>query len=264
MTELELIEESIYEYPRYYDLVYGLDWKAEYDFLVETFRNFVPFPVHHVFEPACGTGRLIYRFAKSGLAVQGNDLNHKAIKFCNERLTRNGFPASAMVGDMTDFKLEHPVDAAFNTINSFRHLCTERLAQSHLQCVARALKPGGIYVLGLHLSPEEGFPTCDSESWSASRGYLTVNTRMWLVERNYPERYETFGMTFDVYTPTRQFQIRDEVNFRTYTLEEIQSLVDSVSDLKIEAAYDFRYDLDEPIELESSVEDVVLILKKIK
>jgi hypothetical protein len=71
--------------------------------------------------------------------VLGNDLNPKAVEYCNARFRRRGFPPAAVVGDMADFRLARKVDAAFNPINSFRHLATERAAESHLRCVAAAL-----------------------------------------------------------------------------------------------------------------------------
>ena len=36
-------------------------------------------------------------------------------------------------------------------INTFRYLLTEQAARGHLECIAGSLRPGGIYVLGLHL-----------------------------------------------------------------------------------------------------------------
>ena len=50
---------NLYDYPSYYDLVYGSDWKAEHDFLIGAFDRFVNGGVQRVLEPACGTGRLI-------------------------------------------------------------------------------------------------------------------------------------------------------------------------------------------------------------
>ena len=89
-------------------------------------------PVRRVFEPACGSERLLIRFAESGFEVSGNDLNRVAVEYCNARFARKGFPAAAVLGDMANFRLSRKVDAAFNTINSFRHLLSEELAESHL------------------------------------------------------------------------------------------------------------------------------------
>src|SRR5688572_14319267 len=104
----------LYDYPKYYDLVYGSDWKAEFAFLTGCFERYIKKPVKTLFEPACGTGRLLIRFAQAGYKVSGNDLNEQAVEFCNDRLERGGFPRGACVGDMSDFTLKKPVDAAFN------------------------------------------------------------------------------------------------------------------------------------------------------
>ena len=132
---METIPAHIYDFPKYYDLLFGADWRAEFDFLKACFRQHALRPVHRPFEPACGTGRLLAKFAKAGYEVSGNDLNAKAVEFCNARLVRQGFAPTAVVGDMTDFRLRRRVDAAFNTINSFRHLGSERTAEDHLRCV---------------------------------------------------------------------------------------------------------------------------------
>ena len=258
---METIQGKLYDYPRYYDLVFGSDWKAEFEFLQKCFEQHAGRQVLDIFEPACGTGRLIFRLAKAGYQVAGLDLNPVAIDYCNDRLARHGFGRTAVVGDMTDFGLSQPVDAAFNMINSFRHLLTERHAGDHLRCVAKVLRSGGVYILGLHLTPTTVDPMGE-ESWSARRGNLCVNTRLWTTDRDLTQRRERFTMSYDVYTPTRSFRIEDAVEFRTYTAPQITQLIDRVDDLEILEMYDFAYDIDRPISLTSDAEDVVFVLRK--
>src|SRR5690606_26456636 len=129
------------------------DWKAEVEFLLNCFERYAQLPVRNVYEPACGTGRLMVKLAEEGLGDVGSELNPHAVDYCNQRLERAGFPPTAVVGDMCDFRPSKPVEAAFNTINSFRHLATQGQAERHLRSVAASLRPGGIYVLGLHLTP---------------------------------------------------------------------------------------------------------------
>ncbi len=258
---LKTISGNLYDYPKYYDLVYGSDWKAEFDFLEDCFEKHAAGVVQNLFEPACGTGRLLIRFAQADYAVSGNDLNRQAIDYCNRRLARGGFPPTAVVGDMCDFRCAQPIDAAFNTINSFRHLSTETQAQQHLQCVARALRPGGIYVLGLHLTPTTGQPLTE-ESWSARRGNLAVLSRMWVTGRDTRRRQEQVGMSFDVYTPTKQFRIEDHCNFRTYTARQMRKLLDRIDEFEITAVYDFGYNTGQPIHIGPETEDVIYVLKK--
>ena len=254
---------SLYDYPRYYDLVYGSDWKAEFDFLTGIFNQHVTGTTNRLLEPACGTGRLMFRLERAGLEVDGLDLSEKAVDYCNRRLRKHGFRESAWVGDMTDFKVSQKYCAAFNTINSFRHLETHQQALNHLRCMARAIRKGGVYVLGLHLCPEIGQPI-EEESWLARRGHLCVQTSMWLVERNLSKRYERYHMQYDIWTPTNHQVLDDEFNFRTYTKQQFESqLVGQVAEFKITAAYDFSYDLQRPIEVDHAPEDVVYILKRV-
>ena len=260
-TIIETLNADLYDYPKYYDLLFGSDWKAEFDFLCDCFEKHAQRPVWRLFEPACGTGRLLGKFAAAGYEVSGNDLNAKAIDFCNARLTRQGFPASAEVGDMSSFRLRRKADAAFNTINSFRHLPSEQAAEDHLRCMADALAKGGVYVLGFHLTPTEK-PACDEEAWSARRGNLGVCSRMWSIALDRRRRQESVGMTVDVHTPTRQFRLAQEMNFRTYTATQFRRLLARVESFELVETYDFAYDINDPIRVGRQTEDVVYVLRK--
>ena len=69
-------------------------------------------------------------------------------------------------------------------------------------------------------------------------------------------------MTYDVYTPTRSFRIQDSLAFRTYTAPEMKSLLDRITDLEIAETYNFAYEINRPISIDSSTEDVVYVLRK--
>lgn len=258
---MQKTKASIYDFPTYYDLVFGSDTAAEMRFLEKCFERFADRPVRRVFEPACGTGRLLYRMGRKGYEVGGVDLNEKAITYCNDRLKRLNLTGRAHVGDMSDFGVKKKYDAAFNTINSFRHLHSEASATAHLECVAGAIRKGGIYALGLHLTPTRGDAT-DEESWSARRGQLSINTYMWPIEKNARKRLERFGIRFDVYKPTGSMRIEDVLELRSYTLKQFRMLIESVSIWDVVEFYDFGYDINKPTNLDSTTEDILVILKK--
>jgi len=258
---METIRANLYDYPKYYDVLFGSDWRAEYDFLQACFKRFARGRVRRIFEPACGTGRLLVRFALAGYEVTGVDINPKVVAYCNARFQRRGLQPAAVVGDMADFHLPRKVDAAFNTINSFRHLPTEEAARSHLECIARALRRGGLYVLGLHLTPA-GKPQCQQESWSARRGHLAVTSRMWTIALDRGRRRERVGLQFDIWTPRRQVRLYNEVVFRTYTQQQMTKLLRVVGSLEVVQTYDFSYQIDCPIQVDPRTEDVVYVLQR--
>jgi hypothetical protein len=203
----------------------------------------------------------MFRLAQARFKVSGLDLNPRAVEFCNKRLVRHGHKPAAFVGDMSDFVVPRPIDAAFNTINSFRHLLSEDAARGHLRCVAAALRKGGAYVLGLHLTPTEGQPL-DEERWSARRGHLVINTHLKTFNVDLRKRTEQCRMVLDVLTPTQSRQIVDELVFRTYTAPQLSRLLAAVPELELAGTYDFRYRLDTPTEIAEDTQDVVLILRK--
>ena len=259
---MDTIAGHLYDYPKYYDLIFGSDWAAECHFLQSCFKKYSKRPVKRLFEPACGTGRLVVQFAKSGYEIAGNDLNEKAIAYCNARLKRAGLPESTFVGDMADFKVKKKVDAVFNMINTFRHLPTEKTAEAHFRCVADSLNKGGLFFLGLHLTPKTP-PKCTSESWSATRGNLSVVSNLWSIGTDLKKRDERIGVTYEVYTPTKQFRITDETVFRTYNVEQMFSLIASEPRLRVVEMYDFRYDINWPIDLTNDTEDIVYVLQRV-
>ncbi len=257
----DVIRDDLYNFPKYYDLLFGSDWKAEFDFLRLCFEKHAERNVKRIFEPACGTGRLLIKLAQAAYDVAGNDLNPKAVDYCNARLARHGFDKSVTVGDMSNFKVRRKFDAGFNMINSFRHLATEDQAESHLQCMADAINKGGLYILGLHLIPTDGGRS-EEESWSARRGNLVINSHMWSKEIDLRRRMESLGMRLDVYTPTSHIRINDEMFYRTYHKRQMNELISRVSEWEVVETYDFAYDIHDPITITSSTEDVVYILRR--
>jgi SAM-dependent methyltransferase len=260
-VDIDVMEESIYDHPKYYDLVFGADCAAEVKFIVGCGDAFMRRRPKRFFEPACGTGRLLFALAKRGHTVGGLDLNEKAVAFCNARLRRRGFPASAFVADMSDFQVPRPYDIGFNTINSFRHLSSEAAARRHLRCMGEAIRAGGLYLLGVHLTPSE-VPPSETESWSARRGHLSINTHMWTKERDKQSRVERFGIRFDVHRPTQSFRIVDELVLRSYTPAQMNRLIRSSGCWETVETFSFAYDLSDPIEVDRATEDVVYVLRR--
>ena len=258
---VEVITESIYDYPKYYDLVFGSDCAAEMKFIQQVNEQLLGGKAKQLFEPACGTCRLMYGLVKKGFNVEGIDLNDKAVEFGNKRFARAKFSETAWVADMSDFAPRKKYDLAFNTINSFRHLATAEAAASHLTCMAKGAKKNAVYLIGIHLNPIVG-DTVDQESWAARRGHLSVLTHMWTESRDPKARMDRFGIHFDIYTPTKQFRITDVLCMRSYTHEQFIRMIELEGSWNIESAFDFSYEIDSPIEVDQSTEDVVFGLRK--
>jgi SAM-dependent methyltransferase len=130
-------------------------------------------------EPACGTGRYLRLLARRGHRVIGFDREPAMIDYARSRLApsaRTGPAHVLTVADMTHFADTVPcrVDAAFNLINTIRHLGSDAALLAHLDQVRRILHPGGVYIVGISLTAYGlEFPTEDV--WCGARGRTMVS-----------------------------------------------------------------------------------------
>jgi SAM-dependent methyltransferase len=250
-----------YDYPAYFDLAFRDETRPEADFIEAACRKYCGFPVQRLLEPACGSGRLIVELAHRGYRMTGLDLKESMLEYARKRLARRRLLADLFVADMTDFQLNQPVDAAYNTFNSFRHLLTEAAAVSHLKSVANALKTGGVYILGLHLLPPDASEE-STERWTARSGRTKLTGTLKVIASSRKRRLETLRMSLLVRTPKREVRIRSEFTLRLYTARQLKRLLASVPALELCDVFDFWYEIDHPLKLNDEVSDTVLILKK--
>jgi SAM-dependent methyltransferase len=162
-----------YSAPRLYEIAFDLNRKGEVDFLVHCFATHARRPVRRVLDIACGTGPHLLRLAARGYRMSGLDLSLQNIEFVRARLAEAGHAAELTVGDMTDFRLPRPVDAAICMQDSQGHLLTNEALVRHLRAVAANLRPGGLYVFDRYMASSWTNPA-RSWSWSRRRGRLII------------------------------------------------------------------------------------------
>jgi SAM-dependent methyltransferase len=162
-----------YAAPRLYEIAFDMNRKGEVDFLEHCFRTFARRRIRRVLDIACGTGPHLLRLAARGYRMTGLDLSPENIDFLRTRVRDTGDPVDLVVGDMTRFRLAAPVDAAICMQDSQGHLLTNDAIIDHFRSVARALRPGGLYVFDRYMASSWTDPA-RSWSWSRRRGRLTV------------------------------------------------------------------------------------------
>ena len=256
-----VIRASWYDYPQYYDIAFRSETRREADFIEAACRKYCPFPVRRLLEPACGTGRLIAELAARGYRMTGFDLSGPSLAYLRRRLARRGLRARVFRADMADFRLSRPVDAAYSTFDSFRHLLTEQAAQRHLECAASSLRPGGIYILGFHLLPPDASEEC-IERWTGRHGRTQVTVTLRVLATDRRRRVETLRVSLLVRRGAKTLRLRDDFRFRTYTAAQFRRLLARVPCLELCDVYDFWYEIGHPLELSDEISDTVFILRK--
>jgi SAM-dependent methyltransferase len=261
MGRSRILRANCYDYPQYYDIAFQAYTQREADFIEAACRKYCPFDVRRLLEPACGTGRLITALAARGYQVTGFDLSQAALSYVRRQLTRRALHAETFEAEMSDFRLGQPVDAAYCTISTFRHLLTEEAARGHLECIANSLREGGIYVLGVHLLPL-GVDKEDPECWTERRGQTNVTVTLRVLRVDSGRQIEDLEVCMLVRRGSKEVCLRHEFQFRTYTARQFQRLLDSVPSLELCDVYDFRYDIQQPLALNDEMVYIVAVLRR--
>jgi len=250
-----------YDTPRYYDLVFDVDTEREADFLegCRAAWGRSRGPLRRVLEPACGSGRLLGALARRGWRATGVDLSRPMLDYARERLAREGLRATLKVGDMSELLLRGRFELAHCLVSTFKYLLTEEEARAHLREVARRLVPGGVYVLGFHLT-DYARRSGSRERWVVERDGTRVvcNITGWPADRR--ARLERVRSRLVVHEGGREYRAETEWRFRTYDARQVRALLAQVPELEHVATYDFCYDLREPLAFGAEQEDTILVL----
>jgi len=115
--------------------------------------------------------------ARRGHRVTGFDATPEMVAYARDRLKREE-PAvrhrvRVSLARMEAFRLRGPFDLVFCLLSTFKYLLTEKAALAHLRRVARVLAPGGLGVVGLHLT-DYGRTHTDRETWRGTRDGVGV------------------------------------------------------------------------------------------
>ena len=238
-----------YSAPRYYDLVFSSLNEREGEFLSAIYDGYAPRGRRRVLEPACGSGRLLEILAEQDFAVTGFDLSKPMVEYAKGRLREGGHKRPRVrVGDMAEFSMRGRFEMAHCLVSSFKYLLSEKQAASHLQHVADVLVPGGIYVLGFHLSDYDSEEQ-ESERWLAKRRGLSVTCTITSWPPNRRTRKERIRSRLVVREGKSVDRFETNWTFRTYDENQVRSLLRKVPDLEHIATYDMGYDLEREQEL---------------
>jgi len=251
-----ILAANWYDYPQYYDIAFQANTRLETDFIEAACRKYCSFDARRLLEPACGTGRLITELATRGYQVTGFDISQPALRYLRQRLTRHRLHADTLAAEMSDFRVGRSADAAYCLVNTFRHLLTEQAARAHLECIARSVRPGGIYVVGMNLLPSV------AARWTERRGKTKVTVTQRVLRTDLRRRIEDVQVCLMARRGSKEFRLRHAFQLRTYTRRQFRRLLASVPSLELCDVYDFRYDIERPSALNDEMAYTVFVLRR--
>ncbi|MBI4013074.1 MAG: class I SAM-dependent methyltransferase [Candidatus Rokubacteria bacterium] len=186
-----------YAQPDYYDLAFSTNRETEVAFLLACFRRWARGGVRRVLDIACGTGPHALRLAARGYHVTGIDTSPASLAYLAARARQRRLDVALETQDMADFRVPVAMDAALCLQNSQSYLLTNAEILRHFHSVARAVRPGGLYVFDRYVLSSWRGPI-RRWSWAKRRGGLKVRASFSVLHHVDPvaQTYEE-RLTFD-------------------------------------------------------------------
>jgi predicted TPR repeat methyltransferase len=125
--------------------------------LLKLHESLDPGAERRVLDIGCGTGIVGAAFQQAGYEVTGLDASRAMLERARARL---GERASLIHGDAADFRVGEPFPFALSTYDIPNHLGGMDRVRSYLECVFRAVRPGGLFAFDV----------------ATRKGLLSINT----------------------------------------------------------------------------------------
>ena len=116
--------------------------QAEVDFVIERLELA---PGARLLDLACGHGRHAQELARRGFRVTGVDSSPRSLELA--RAAAGGLDVEYVLGDMREIEYDGEFDAVVNLFTAFGYFEEEDENQEVLNRVARALRPGGSFLI---------------------------------------------------------------------------------------------------------------------
>jgi ubiquinone/menaquinone biosynthesis C-methylase UbiE len=167
----------------------------------------------------CGTGVHAVELASRGYQVVGVDLSNTMLNIAREYNDKRGTSVSFIQGDMRKLNLEGVFDGIYCWSMSFGYFDDQQNAEV-LERVARALRPGGVFVLDV-TNRDYVAPRAPSMAWFEKQGVVCMDEARFDF---YSSRLITKRMV--LFDTGRSCEI--EMSIRLYTLTELGRLLQKV------------------------------------
>ena len=223
---------GFYDEPMLYDVLHSAGTAHEVRGLLRLSASQGLDPSGPWLEPACGSGRFLRAAIARGIRVAGFDASPAMIEYAGARLRGvDNTHFRLAIAEMESFDAAQLApswrfELAFNPINTIRHLDTDAAIQAHLARVHEALRPGGVYAVGLSVSAY-GVEQESEDIWEGSRGSLAVRQIVQYLPPEDPcDRFERVHNVLQVTRPSGTSTIPSAYRLRTYDRWQWQAVID--------------------------------------
>lgn len=266
-----MISTKFYRNARAYDIAFSdRDFEAECDFIEWCLKNISGIDKrrkkYSFLELGAGPSRHVREFAARGWRAVALDLSKEMLEFAEEEAFKEGVQIETVLADMSSFKIKEKVDVVATLMESISHLTTNEQMISHFKSVAKALKPGGVYIIEA-THPQFFFPEKEANVWTSKKGKTKVEVTFGLPSDNYNSITQVWDVTtrMKINEDGKEYIYKTVTPLRWYLAQEMKLLIDASKAFESYAMFGSLYFIPpKPLDESEDSDAMVIVLKKKK
>lgn len=257
-------QSTIYDNPRYYEIAFSPDTEKEAAFYYQVFERMNPNGIGRVLEFGAGSGRLAAELAGMGVSVVGLDLDEIMAAYGNRRAREQNLDYEIVIGDITDFCLgEAAFDNAFCAVETLRYTIEEERLLAHLDCAAKALKPGGIYCVETYFVGKPDEYMGESGRWTVDRDGVHIRGAVVTYQLDWENRIEPVHHILEITdNGGKPFFLTLDAAMHAYSWNDYKALIKENGRFEIAAVLGPGYDPTNAIKPTWKTREAVLVLRR--
>jgi SAM-dependent methyltransferase len=252
---------KLYDNPKYYEIAFSFrDISAEVDLFQTCIKRFSHIPVKSVLELGCGNCPHMEELVRRGYQYSGLDISRAMLEYSAEKAKGMGAEVDLMYADMNDFSLNKEVDFVYLLLGSLSVRNTTELSR-HFDCVAKALKKGGLYLLDWCIQFDPPWTTEGGGAWEMERDGIKVKTTVsWKPINRVHQTFEEI-ITQKVDDHGKQLEIVDKDVKRAIFPQEFLLFISGRSEFEFVGWWN-NWDLDQPLEKAEEIDRPIVLVRR--
>ncbi|MCK4663633.1 MAG: class I SAM-dependent methyltransferase [Bacteroidales bacterium] len=178
-----------------------------------------------VLELACGTGRLMLEFLKSGIDIDGVDCSNEMLNKCKEKGKEFGLKPNIYLQKMEELSLKRKYKTIFISGGSFQLIDSSEKAIKTLQKIYKHLENNGKFVLDINIpwdeikANKEGLweETRSSENKEENTRFVVLQTSIF----DFKNQLKIITYKYELYKDNKIVSSElDTINLKWYSVNE--------------------------------------------
>jgi SAM-dependent methyltransferase len=227
----------LYSSAHIYDVAFNFrNIGAECDVLADLAERHGNGAPRTVLELAAGPARHAREWARRGAAAMALDSSAAMCEYARACAARDGLPLQVVVANMVDFSLGERFDLMVMPMDSSSYLLDNTATLTHLDCVARHLVDGGLYVLEMtHPRTAFGVGPSTGTDWISEADGIRVHTCWGAAGDAFDPitQIDEVTVTMVWSGPAGEGRLQERARQRRFTANEVDALVRASGQLEI-------------------------------